>query len=79
MPCQIKNIQYDDSTLQQLFSRLENSVSLTALVLTAWELARRLAVLLVEQTLEKRARRPTDWKNCPICGKKLHSKGLAKR
>ena len=52
MPCQIQNIQYDDSTLQQLFSRLENAVSLTALVLTAWELARRLAVLLVEQTLE---------------------------
>ncbi len=79
MPCQIKNIQYDDSTLQQLFSRLENAVSLTALVLTAWELARRLAVLLVEQTLEKRAKRKTDWPNCPMCGKKLQSKGLAKR
>jgi len=79
MLCQIKNIQYDDSTLQQLFSRLENAVSLTALVLTAWELARRLAVLLVEQTLDKRAKRKTDWPNCPMCGKKLQSKGLAKR
>ena len=79
MPCQIKNIQCDDSVLQRLFARLENAHSFADLVLVAWQLAQRLAVLLTEDILKKRAQRPTDWSNCPMCGQKLQSKGFAKR
>lgn len=79
MPCQIKNIQCDDITLQELFSRLENAISLAALVLAGWQFARRLTVLLIEETLDTRAQQQTDWSNCPTCGKKLQSKGFAKR
>ena len=79
MPCQIKNIQYDDSILQELFCRLENAISLAALVLAAGQFARRLAILLIEETLTKRAQPKTEWSNCPKCDTKLQSKGFAKR
>ena len=79
MPCQIENIHCDDSTLQQLLVRLENAISLSALVLAAWQFASRLAVLLIEETLDRRAKQPTDWSNCPACDTKLQSKGFAQR
>ena len=79
MPCQIKNIQFTDVTLQHLFARIEEAISLSALVLAGWQFALRLTVLLIEQTLDNRANRPTAWPNCRICGKKLQSKGFAKR
>ncbi len=53
MPCQIKNIQSDDSTLQQLFARIETAISLSALVTAGWQFALRLTVLLIEQTLDR--------------------------
>ena len=79
MPCQLNDIQFDDSTLQPLFARIETVISLSALVLAGWQFARRFTVLLIEETLDKRARRPTDWTNCPICDKKLQIKEFAKR
>ena len=79
MPCQLKNIHCYDSTLQELFARLESAISLTALVFTTWQLAHRQAVLLIEETLDKRAKQQTKWCACPKCGAKLQSKGFAKR
>ena len=79
MPCHLKNIPCDDSTLQDLIVRVETAISLTALVVAAWQLAQRVAVLLIEDTLDKRAKQKTEWLNCPMCGKKLQSKGFAKR
>ena len=79
MPCQIKNIQCDDSTVQQLFAHLQTAVSLEAIVAIGWQLALRLAVLLIEETLDKRAQQKTQWPNCPKCGQKLQSKGFSKR
>ena len=79
MPCQIETIQCDDLTLQAFFSQLETANSLAAIVFVAWQLAQRLAVLLTEETLNRRAKRPTEWSTCPKCAAKLQSKGFAKR
>jgi hypothetical protein len=53
--------------------------SLTALILATWQVARVLAVRLVEAVLAERARQPTAWPPCPVCGASLRSKGLAPR
>jgi len=46
----------------------------------AWQLARVLAVRLVEEELKKRtAQRPTEWPTCEVCGKRLESKGFVAR
>ena len=79
MPCQIETIQCDDLTLQAFFSQLETANSLAAIVFVAWQLAQRLAVLLTEETLNRRAKRPTEWSTCPKCAAKLQTKGFAKR
>ena len=52
MPCQLNDIQFDDSTLQPLFARIETVISLSALVLAGWQFALRLTVLLIEETLD---------------------------
>ena len=79
MPCQINTIQFNDPTLQQLFARIEDAISLSALVFAGWQFALRLTVLLIEETLQTRAKRPTHWPNCPMCGKRLQSKGFVPR
>ena len=55
---------------------MEDARSLTALILTAWQVARVLAVHLVEDVLAERARQPTTWPPCPACGASVRSKGL---
>jgi hypothetical protein len=47
--------------------------------MAAWQLARILAVRLVEDTLTKRAQVKTEWEPCPKCGKRLQSKGFKPR
>lgn len=79
MPCQIETIQCDDLTLQQLFCRLEAAKSLAAIVFGAWQYAQRLAVLITEETLNSRAKHPTEWPRCPKCGSNLQSKGFVNR
>jgi len=49
------------------------------LILSACRLVRVLAVRIVEETLIERAQRPTQWPDCPKCGKRLHSKGFVFR
>lgn len=45
----------------------------------AWPVARCLTVHLVEAVLADRARRPSSWPPCPVCGRLLRSKGVATR
>lgn len=65
--------------LPELLDALEQAPTLAAMLLTGWQLARALAVKLVEEELKKRAQRPTEWTECPKCGKPLESKGFVGR
>ena len=79
MPCLIDNIQCHDETLQHLVCAIESATSLSSVVAVGWQIAQRVAVLLVEEVLAHRAQQQTPWSNCPMCGKKLQSKGFAQR
>lgn len=79
MLCLTDSIRDDDPSVQHLLGVLEDACSFTALVLAAWQVARVLAVHLVEAVLTARARQPTAWPPCPSCGVSLRSKGVAPR
>jgi hypothetical protein len=64
---------------QQLCKHLESTVTLTALVLAAWQMGLWIAKVMVEQQLAERAQLPTQWTDCSVCGAHLHSKGFVKR
>jgi hypothetical protein len=49
------------------------------MLIAAWHLAYALVVQLVENELTERARQKTVWGNCPLCGRRLHSRGLEPR
>ena len=59
--------------------RLQQSQTLAAIVIAAWQIGLTIARALVEQQLNERAKQPTSWGQCPVCGKRLHSKGFATR
>src|SRR3989454_10131682 len=73
------SIRDDDPSVQRLLRAVEDAPSLPALILAAWQVARVLAVHLVEAVLAERARRPTAWPSCPACGASVQSKGFASR
>jgi|TARA_B100001971_G_scaffold181496_1_gene178215 hypothetical protein len=79
MSCLKDSICQIDPSLQELFDAIENALTFTQLVLSAWRLARVLAVKIVEEVLFERAQRSTQWSDCPKCGKRLHSKGFVPR
>src|SRR5262245_39882774 len=79
MLCLRDSIRHDDPSMQPLLSAVEHAHSLPELILAAWQVARALAVHLVEAVLAERARRATSWPRCPLCGVSLRSKGLVKR
>jgi hypothetical protein len=79
MLCLIDSIRDNDPSVQYLLRVLEDAGSLTALILAAWQVARVLAVQLVETVLDERARPPTAWPPCPACGASVRSKGFATR
>ncbi|HJW91530.1 MAG TPA: ISKra4 family transposase [Anaerolineales bacterium] len=54
---------------------MKNASSIALIILAAWELARRLAVRLVEEELAARAQPSTEWPRCPQCETRLESKG----
>ena len=58
---------------------LKQATTLMALIMVAWQLARMLAVELVEDVLTKRAQVKTEWECCEKCGKRLRSKGFKPR
>jgi hypothetical protein len=79
MSCLRNSICQIEPSLQELMEAIENSSTLALLILSAWRLARVLAVRIVEESLIERAQRPTQWSDCPKCGKRLHSKGFVHR
>ena len=58
---------------------LENATTLSVLIMVAWQLARVVAVRLVEEVLAKRSQAKTEWELCEKCGKRLQSKGFKPR
>ena len=79
MSCLRNSICQIESSLQELIEATENASTLPLLILSAWRLARVLAVKIVEESLIERAQRPTQWPDCPNCEKRLHSKGFVHR
>jgi hypothetical protein len=79
MLCLHASIRDDDPSLQGLRRAVENAPSFTALILATWQVARVLAVHLLEAVLAERARQPTAWPPCPACGASIRSKGFAPR
>src|SRR5262245_3561281 len=73
------SIRDDDPSMQCLLRAVEDAPSLTALILATWQVARVLAIHLIEAVLAERARQPTLWPPCPACGASLRSKGVAPR
>ena len=59
--------------------KVRQASSLTVMLWAAWQLARMLAVKVVEAELAARAQEPTDWPACPRCGSTLESKGFEDR
>ena len=79
MLCLHDSIRDDDPDVQCLLRVVEDARALTAFILAAWQVARALTVHLVEAVLAERARRPTAWPPCPVCGASFRRKGLASR
>src|SRR5713101_5254671 len=79
MLCLHDSIRDDDPSVQCLLRAVEDAPSFTALILATWQVARVLAVHLIEAVLAERARQPTAWPPCPACGASLRSKGFAQR
>jgi len=61
MLCLSDSIRHEDPSLQPLLSAVESAHSRTELILAAWQVARVLAVHLVEAVLAERARRALSW------------------
>ncbi len=79
MSCLRESIRRMDGDLPELLAAVENAPTLAAMMLAAWHLGRAIAVAVVEDVLNERAQRPTEWPPCPKCGEKLESKGFDDR
>ena len=79
MSCLRNSICQIEPSLQEIIGSIENASTLTLLILSAWRLARVLAVKIVEEVLIERGQRPTQWSDCPKCERRLHSKGFVHR
>ena len=79
MLCLRDSIRDDEPSVQGLVRAVEDAVTLTELIVAAWQLARVLVIHIVEAVLAERACRPTRWPACPACGRSVRSKGCAKR
>lgn len=79
MQGKIEQLLPEDFDWQQLCRKLQASVTLTALVLTAWQMGLWFAKAIVEQQLTERAQVKMNWGCCSVCGTHLLSKGFVKR
>src|SRR5438874_12664975 len=82
MLCLHDSIRDDDPSVQCLLRAMEDAPSLPALILATWQVARVLAVHLVEAVLAERARQPTAWPPArpvgPHCGARALPNGNAR-
>jgi hypothetical protein len=72
-------VELDALELQQLYEKLQKSVTLASLVLVAWQIGLWFARALVNHQLNERAQLPQTWGNCHQCGSRLESKGFVSR
>lgn len=72
-------VELDAVELQQLYEKLQRSVTLASLVLAAWQIGVWFARALVNHHLDERAQLPQSWGNCHQCGHRLESKGFVNR
>jgi hypothetical protein len=79
MPCLRESIRQLDPELQDKLEEIETAVSLGAMLAGGWVLACWLAVRVVESVIEERAKAKTEWGECPLCGRRLESKGFESR
>jgi hypothetical protein len=79
MSCLIDTIRETSPEWQTQINELENAATISLLIMAAWQLARVLAVRLVEEILAERSQVKTEWELCPKCGKRLQSKGFKPR
>lgn len=74
-----QSIREIDPSWQGLIEAVENATTLSLMLIAAWHLAYALTVKLVECELKERAQQKTVWENCPLCGRRLQSKGFEPR
>lgn len=79
MLCLTDSIRQSDPSLQPLLNAVAEAPTLAMMILAAWQLARALAVRIVEEGLAERAQRPIQWPCCPEGGTRLQSKGFIPR
>lgn len=75
----IEHLIPENPDWQQLYQRLSQATTLTAIVLAAWQMGVWLANQIVCQHVQELAQQPTQWEPCPGCGTRLVSKGFASR
>ncbi len=69
----------ENSELKKLKTELEAAATLKSMVLICLKIGMIIAILIIEENLNKRAKNMTDSPVCPKCGKKLESKGFLSR
>ena len=79
MSCLMETIRENNPEWQAMLDELANATTLCLVIMAAWQLARVLAVRLVEESLMSRAQTKTEWERCEQCGKRLQSKGFKAR
>ncbi len=65
--------------LQELIKEAEQAISFEKIMIAIWKLIAIVAVCVMEEILRHRAQATTEWPLCPVCGKRLESKGFAPR
>lgn len=75
----VEQLYADNSDWKQFCQTLRATVTLTDLVLTAWQMGLWIARTIVEQQLIERAQVQAQWGRCSMCGVQLVSKGFVKR
>lgn len=79
MELSLHNVINSDSKISELLLKLQESQTIAMMVIIGLQLARLLAVKLVENELAKRATEKTEWPPCPECNGRLESKGRKPR
>ena len=79
MSCLLEIVSEVKPEWQTAIDEMVETKELSQILVLAYQLANLIARDLVEALLAKRASAPTQWGNCPKCGRKLESKGRKQR
>lgn len=75
----IEQLVPDDLDWHHLCHKLNQAISLSEIVLVAWQMGIWLANGIVQQRIQQQAHLPTTFGTCPVCGTALVSKGFVAR